>query len=195
MEQGRARRTTRPGVRWFVRVAAIVVGLANLRVFVWVFGYPSEGRSSWLLGAGVSLFDALPSVLAVVIAALVTSELSLRRFGENAASADYALRRAAALRALCIGGALTGALLSVLWALDGTMGADPPAGEFASPLVLLAAVAGAWRVALLGAGVGFFFGFLQGAVLAFPLASALGRFGGGGQTGDAGPVRPSRAAG
>ena len=192
MEQGRAGHGLGPGMRLSVRAAAIAVGLVNLRVFVWVFGYPSEGQGSWLLGDGVSFSEALPSVLTVVIAALVTSELSLRRFRGDIASTDYALRYAAAFRGLCIGGASTGALLSVLWALDGTMGADPSAGEFASPLVLLAAVASAWRVALLGAGVGFVFGFLQGAVLAFPLASLLGWFGGGGQTG-AGRVRPSGA--
>ena len=194
MEPGRARRGMGPGVRWFVRVTAIIVGLVNLRVFVWAFGYPSEGQGTWLLGAGISWFDALPSVLTVVVAALVTSELSLRRFREDIASTDYALRYAAAFRALCIGGALTGALLSVLWGLDGTIGPDPSAGDFANPLVLLAAVAASWRVALLGAGVGFVFGFLQGAVLAFPLASALGPLGDGGQADGAGPSRPLGAA-
>ena len=181
------------GTRWFVRAAAVIVGLVNLRVFVLVFGFPSGGDGSWLLGAGVSFPDALPSAIAVVIAALATSEVSLRRFRRDVVSEDYALRYAAAFRALCVGGALAGALLAVLWAVDGTVGAAPPAGYFSNPVDLLGAVVGSWRVGILGAAIGGFFGFLEGALLAFPLAAALGRFGEGGDAGEAGPMRPSGA--
>lgn len=73
------------GSRWFVW-AAVVVGLVNLRAFVWWFGHPGEGDGYWLLGDGVSFRDALPSVLAVLVAALATSELILRRSGRDIVS-------------------------------------------------------------------------------------------------------------
>jgi hypothetical protein len=186
-----ATRTPGSGARWFVRAAAVIVGLINLRAFVWWFGYPSEGDGSWLLGDGVSFLDALPSVLAVLVAALATSELVLRRSGRDIVSEDYALRCAAAFGALCIGGALAGGLLAALWAVDGTMFADPPAGYFSSPANLLGAMVGSLPVGVLGAAVGGLFGLLEGAVLAFPLAAILGRFGDGESSGGAGTVRPS----
>lgn len=180
-------------LRWFTRAAAVIVGLTNLRAFVWWFGFPSEGDGNWLLGEGVSFSDALPSVLAVLVAAMAASELSLRRFGLDIASEDYALRYAAAFRALCMGGALAGGLLTGLWAVDGTFGADPAAGDFANPAMVLGALVGLLPVVTPGAGVGFCFGFAQGAVLAYPLAAILGRFGDGENSGDARPVRPSGA--
>jgi hypothetical protein len=147
------------------------------------------------LGDRVSFLDALPSVLAVLVAALATSELVLRRSGQNIVSEHYALRYAAALGALCIGGALAGGLLAALWAVDGTMAADPPPGYFYSPANLLGAIVGSLPVGVLGAGVGGFFGLLEGAVLAFPLAAILGRFGDGRSSGEVtSPVRPSGAA-
>ncbi len=88
MDSGGATRTPGSGARWFVRVATVVVGLVNLRAFVWWFGYPGEGDGSWLLGDGVSFVDALPSVLAVLVAALATSELVLKRFGRDVVSAS-----------------------------------------------------------------------------------------------------------
>lgn len=174
-----AMRADGAGRRWFVRGAAVIVGLANLRVFVWWFGHPSGVDGSWVLGAGVSFSDALPSVAAVSVAALATSELFLRRFGREIVSAEYARRYAAAVGALCVGGALAGGLVAGLWAIDGTLGADPSAGDFASPAKLVGAMVGALLSGLLGAGVGFGFGLVQGAVLAFPLAAALGWFGDG----------------
>lgn len=97
--------------------------------------------------------------------------------------------------ALCIGGALAGGLLAALWVVDGTMAADPPAGYFSSPVNLLGAMVGSLPVGVLGARVGGFFGLLEGAVLAFPLAAILGRFGDGGSSHEAtSPVRPSGAA-
>ena len=193
MDSAGATRTPGSRARWFVRAATVIVGLVNLRAFVWLFGFPSEGDGSLLLGTGVSFSDALPSVLAVSVAALATSELALRRFGRDIASDDYALRYAAAFRAICVGGALAGALLAGLWAVDGTMFADPPAGYFSSPANLLGAAVGSLPVGILGAVVGGFFGFLEGAVLAFPLAAVLGRFGDGGSSGETGAVRPSGA--
>ena len=177
-----------------MRAAAVIVGLVNLRAFVWWFGYPSGGDGSWLLGDGVSFSDALPSVLAVLVAALATSELVLRRYGREIVSEEYALRYAAAFRALCMGGALAGALLAGLWLVDGTIGADPSASDFASIPRWIGIVVGLLPTAALGAGVGMGFGFVEGKILAFPLAAALGRFGGGGDSGEAGPARPSGAA-
>ncbi len=162
MDAGGETRAPESGVRWFVRATAVVVGLANLRAFAWWFGYPGEGDGSWLLGDGVSFVDALPSLLAAVVAALATSELVLRRAGRNVVSKDYALRCAAALGALCIGGALAGGLLAALWAVDGTMFADPPAGYFMSPANLIGAMVVSLPVGVLGAAVGGFFGFLEG---------------------------------
>lgn len=60
-------------------------------------------------------------------------------------------------------------------------------------LPLLGAMVGSLPVGILGAAVGGFFGFLEGAVLAFPLAWILGRFGGGGDSRETGEVRPAGA--
>ena len=194
MNSSRATRALGSRARWFVRAAAVIVGLINLRALVWAFGRPSGGNGSWLLGTGVSFSEALPSILAVSVAALATSEVVVRRYGREIAAEEYALRYAAAFRALCVGGALAGAMLAGLWIVDGTIGADSLAGDFTSPPRWIDIVVGFLPTAALGAGVGLGFGFVEGKILAFPLAVALERFGGGGDSGEAGPVRPSGAA-
>lgn len=74
VSSGAARRT---GLRWFVRVAAVLAGLANLvGVVVWFVGglyvLGGEGESS--------LGEAIPSVIAAVLAGLLTSQIVLRAF-------------------------------------------------------------------------------------------------------------------
>lgn len=170
MESTGATRGSPLGARWFVRAAAVVAGLANLYAFAWIFGFVPGS-------VGMSFSDALPSVVAVLVAALSISELTVRRFGQEIILCEYSSRYVAVFRALCMGGALTGALLAGLWAVDGTMGANPSVGYFSDPMNLLGSVLGSWRVMVVGTVVGGFLGFLEGAVLAFPLAAALGWFG------------------
>ena len=193
MDPGNATRSMGPGVRWFVWMVAVIVGLVNLRALVSVFGFAPGGGSSWLVGAGVSFSDALPSILAVVVAVLVASELVLRRFRREVVSEGYALRCAVAFRALCLGGVLTGGLLAGLWSVDGTFGADAMSGYLSSPVDLLGALVGLLLSGILGAGVGGFLGFLEGFVLALPLAVVLGWIGRSGLVREMGPVRPSGA--
>jgi hypothetical protein len=64
-------------VAWFVRVAAVLVGLANLvGVILWfVGGLPAQGVEE-----DSSLREALRAVLAVVVAGLAASQVALRVF-------------------------------------------------------------------------------------------------------------------
>ena len=89
---------------------------------------------------------------------------------------------------------MAGGLLAGLWVVEGPVGATPPAGYFSNLADLLDDLVGSLSSAIFGAVVGGVFGFLEGTVLAFPLASALGRFRDGGDAGGAAePVRPSGA--
>lgn len=144
---------TRTGLRWFVRVAAVLVGLANLPVvIVWVVG-----GLEVLAGAGASLGETLPTVLIAVIASLATSEIVLRVFELPGRSSGH--RYGVVVTSVCLGGALMGAPLAVLYAIDGTLGADPTRSVYAilyaDPLALLGAV----PVALVGAVFGLVSGW------------------------------------
>jgi hypothetical protein len=118
-----------------VRIAAILVGLASLPVVIlWVVG-----SLEVLAGDGESLGEALPSVLLAVITGLATSGIVLRMFELSGRGFWHRYRVAAT--AVCLGGVIMGALLAVLYAADGTLGADPSSGELlAEPLAVLFAL-------------------------------------------------------
>ena len=61
-----------------------------------------------------------------------------------------------------------GAPLSVQFAIDGTLGADPPLGSLAGPIPLLVDIVATLRV---GAAFGLVLGLMEALV---PLAAALG---------------------
>jgi predicted Abi (CAAX) family protease len=125
-----AARTTRTGLRWFVRVVAVLVGLANLSVVILWF----VGGLYTLAGDGASLREALPSVLVTLIASVATSEIVLRVF--ELPGRSFTHRYKTVVMSMCLGGMVMGALLSVLYAIDGTMGADP-SREFYADLLNL----------------------------------------------------------
>jgi hypothetical protein len=162
--------TARPGLRWFVRVAAVFVGLANLvGVVLWFVG----GLYT-LAGDGASLREATPSVLAAVIASLATSQIVLRAFELPGRSFWHRYR--VVVLSVCFGGAIEGWLLGFVFSMDGTQFPEPPPGLYAEhPLLLLGDLA----YSLLGAGsvgaaIGLAVGVAEGLVLGLPLAAVLG---------------------
>lgn len=159
--------TAGTGLRWSVRLAAILVAFTNLFVLVlWVVGLEV------LAGDGASLGEAVPSMLVATIAGLAASEAVLRVF--ELPRRGFRHRYRAAVAGVCLGGVIMGALLAALYAVDGTLGADPTQGLYATLSADPLAVLGLVPVGLLGAGVGLVFGLAEGLVLGLPLAAALG---------------------
>jgi len=106
---GRRRFTT------FVRLAAVLIGLANLTALAWLI----EGDSPFWREDTV-WNQALP-VLAAVIAGLATSELVLRLFKRPALSENFFHRYAIGVFAVCLCGTLMGGLLAAMLGLDGAL--------------------------------------------------------------------------
>ncbi|MDP9479840.1 MAG: hypothetical protein M3R38_29965 [Actinomycetota bacterium] len=160
--------TRRPGLRWFVLVAAVLGGLANLPVVIlWVVG-----GLEVLAGAGASLGEILPSALIALIASLATSEIVLRVFELPGRSLGH--RYGVVVASVCLGGVLMGAPLAVLYAIDGTLGADPTRSVYAILYADPVALLGVVPVALIGAVFGLVIGLAEGLILGLPLAAALG---------------------
>ncbi len=158
--------TAGPRLRWFVRVAAVLVGLANLAALPLWFGNPYALRDETSLG------ETLAPVLAALIAGLATSEIVLRVFELPGRSSFY--RYSVVATSVSLGGAIMGAPLSVQFAIDGTLGADPPPALYADPFALLLALVSTLPVGLVGAVFGLVIGMAEGLVLALPLAAGLG---------------------
>jgi hypothetical protein len=163
--------TTRPGLRWFVRGSAILVGLASMvGVVVWwiggLYGLGGVGESS--------LREAVPYVIAAVAAGLLTSEIVLRAF--DLPGRDFWHRYGVVVVSVCIGGAIEGGLLGWVFSLDGTLFPEPPPGLYAGdPLGLLGDLA--WALLAggsVGAVMGLVAGLAAGLVLGVPLAKLLG---------------------
>jgi hypothetical protein len=163
--------TTRMRPRWFVRVAAVCVGLANLvAVILWFVG------GLYILGGedASSLGEALPSVLAAVVAGLATSQIVLRAF--ELPGRGFWHRYRVVVMSVCIGGAIMGGLLGWVFSVDGTLSPEPPPGVYAGdPLLLLGDVARVLLGAgLVGAVIGSAVGLAEGLVLGLPLAALVG---------------------
>ena len=158
---------TRPGLRWFVRGSAVLVGLAGMAGVVawWVGGLyvlGGEGESS--------LREAVPSAAAVVLAGLATSEIVLRVF--ELPGRDFGHRYGIVLASVCLGAAIEGAMLGCVFSLDGTLFPEmPPGASAADPLGLVGVSLGSGVV---GAVIGLVVGLAVGAVLGPPLATLLG---------------------
>ncbi len=159
--------TTRLGLRWFVRIAAVLVGLACMVGVVawWVGGLyvlGGEGESS--------LLGAVPSVLAAVAAGLLTAEIVLRAF--DLPGRDFGRRYGVVVASVCIGGAIEGAMLGCVFSLDGTLFPEvPPGASAADPLGLAGVSLGAGMV---GAVFGLLVGLAAGVAPGLPLATLLG---------------------
>ena len=162
--------TTRIGPRGFVRAVAVLVGLANLvGVIAWFVG------GLRVLGgeAASSLVEALPSVIAAVVAGLLTSRIALQALGS--AGRGFRRRYEVAVMSVCVGGAIEGGMLGWVFAVDGTLFPEAPPEFYArEPLLLLAHLTLSLPAAFVGAGMGLAVGLAEGLVLALPLAAALG---------------------
>ena len=161
-------RTTGPGLRWFVRGSAVLVGLACMvGVVVWDIGglYVLGGEDE------SSLREAVPSAIAAVAAGLLTAEIVLRAF--DLPGSDFGRRYAVVVMSVCIGGAIEGAMLGCVFSLDGTLfpGAVRLADLVADPLGVVGVSLGSGAVgAVFGAAVGL----AAGVALGLPLAVLLG---------------------
>ena len=175
--------STRTGLRWFVRAAAVFVALVNSsHVILWLVGglHVLGGEDASTLG------EAAPSLLLAVIAGLVTSEIVLRVF--ELLGRDFLYRCQAVVNSMCLGGAIEGGRLSLLYAIDGTMFPAPPPSIYAHPVAPLYIL----LVGLFGAGIGLGIGLAEGLILGLPLAAALGTFG---DSRESGGVRREPAVG
>ena len=164
--------------RWFVRTAAVLVGLANLVVLAHFFG-GEPALPTVVVREEVPPREVMPSVLAAVVAGLVAAEFAIRRFGRMSVFGRYVFfdklshRRAGIVGTVCLGGVLMGILLGALLALQG-----PPANmgmmthtEQAAISLLSASVTSAY-----GAMFGGVLGATEGLILAPLLAAILGGF-------------------
>ena len=161
--------TMRPGLRWFVRGSAVLVGLACMVGVVawWVGGLYVLGG-----GGGSSLLEAVPSATAAVLAGLLTAEIVLRAF--ELPGRDFGHRYGIVLASVCIGGAIEGAMLGCVFSLDGTLFPEmPPGSTVADPLGLVGVSLGSGAV---GAVIGLVVGLALGVVLGLLLAPLLGAF-------------------
>lgn len=158
--------TAGPGLRWLVRDAAVLVGLANLAALPLWFGDPSALRED------NSLIVSFAPVLIAVIAGLATSEVVLRVF--ELPGRNFSRRYTIVVISVCLGGAMMGAPLSVQFAIDGTLGAEPSLAIYKDPIVLRDALLSALPVGVVGAVFGLVIGMAEGLVLALPLTAVLG---------------------
>ncbi len=160
--------TTRPGLRWFVTVSAVLVGLANLvGVVLWFVGglyvLGGEGASS--------LWEILPSVLVAVVASLVSSQIVLRAF--ELPGQGFWHRYRVVVMSVCIGGMIEGGLLAWVFSVDGTL-FPSPLSFYPNLVALVGTLLYTLLVGLLGAGIGLVIGLAEGVVLGLPLAAGLG---------------------
>jgi hypothetical protein len=161
--------TMRPGLRWFVRGAAAIVGLANLVcVVLWFVGglYVLGGEEAALM------CEALPSAIAAVVASLATSEIVLRKF--ELPGGGFWHRYWVVVTSVCIGGMIEGGLLAWVFSVDGTLFPESPLSFYPNPVTLLGALVYTLLVGLLGAEIGLVIGLAEGLVLGLPLAAMLG---------------------
>lgn len=161
--------------RWLVGLAAVVVGLANLLVLVHFFG-GNPVLPTGVSWEAVSLRGAIPPILAAVLAGLVTSEVTLRRFDRLSAFGRFVFfeklshLHAGVVGTVSLGGALMGVLLGAMLVLQGPLSNTVPLGasEQAAVALLITSFYGALAGAVLGA--------VEGLLLASPLAAILKRF-------------------
>lgn len=153
----------------FTRFAAIFVGLANLAFLAILFDSDS---SAW---RNVAWTEALPCVIAMVVAGLVTAEIFLRRFRPLALKEEFFDRYRVMVGTVCLGGVVSGGLVGSLLLLG-----DSSAGGSLTITGLISTVLMTVSVMLLSgflASYGAALGFIEGLFLAFLLAAILGLFG------------------
>ncbi len=144
----------------FTRLAAVLVGLANLVVLA-----GSNGVVTAFQSGNVGWNGALPPVLAVIAAGLVTSEIILRSLRPVALAEKFRDRYAFLVIVVCLGGTLMGFLLAAALTLNRTLVPGPPA--VLDP-ILVSSIS-----SLVGAAFGLALGLAEGLILAFPLAAFL----------------------
>ncbi|QIN78644.1 hypothetical protein GBA65_09045 [Rubrobacter marinus] len=142
--------------RWFVRTAAVLVGLANLVVLAHLFG-GNPALPTGVSWTEVSVPRVAPYVLAAVAAGLVAAEAEIRWLD------GLSYPRAGVVGAVCLGGALMGFLFSAVLVLR--------TSDSVGLGLTFAGFGGVLFEAVLGA--------VEGLLLAPPLVATLGRLGNG----------------
>jgi hypothetical protein len=147
----------------FTRLAGVFVGLVNLLVLA----DPNGVVIAYQMG-NVGWYEALPPVLAVMIAGLVTSEVVLRWLEPVALAEKFSHRYGISVFAVCLGGTLMGFLLAAALTLNRVLVPGPDTLLERIPVSLIPG--------LVGAVFGLGLGLVEGLFLALPLAVILGRF-------------------
>ncbi len=164
--------------RWFVRLAAVIVGLANLLVLVQFFG-GNPVLPTGVFWEAVSLRGAIPPMFAAVLAGLVASEVALRRLDRLSAFGRFVFfeklshLHAGVVGTVCLGGALMGVLLGAMLVLQGPLSNTVPLGALEQAAVALLSTS---ITSFYGALAGAVLGAVEGLLLASPLAAILKRF-------------------
>ena len=147
----------------FVRISAVLVGLANLTLYLYA------GSSEALLGddAGElpSWSGSLAFTLYAIVVGLVTAEILLR-FLRFALGGSLPVRYAATVLGFCVGGVCSVLLLTVAVPLYATLTTE------AGVSIPRSLILGAYFAVYAG-----LVGLLEGLLLGLPLAAVLGRFG------------------
>ncbi|MGH3149049.1 MAG: hypothetical protein ACRDTR_24980 [Rubrobacter sp.] len=146
----------------FVRIAAVLVGLANVSLLS-IAGYgPLENVLIWNLDPWWP--QNVLYVLSAIVAGLLISSIFLR-FTGRALQESFFARYGVMVLAICLGGAVLSGFLSIIVAVS-----------FDSPLTIeerLLEALSALPFTIVAGGV---LGTAEGMILGFPLAAILGRF-------------------
>jgi hypothetical protein len=145
----------RRGFVIFTKLAAVFVGLVNLIILV----DPDNVVASYQKG-NVGWYEALPPVLAVVVAGLATSEVVLRWLKPVALADKFSHRYGISVFAVCLGGAIMGFLLAAALTLNRVLIPGPDELLVRIPVSLIPG--------LVGATFGLVLGLVEGLILALP---------------------------
>lgn len=144
----------------FTRLVAVFVGLVNLIVLT----EPNSVVAAYQKG-NVGWHEALPPVLAVVVAGLATSEVVLRWLKPVALADKFSHRYGISVFTVCLGGATMGFLLAAALTLNRVLVPGPDE--------LLVRIPVSFIPGLVGAAFGLGLGLVEGLILALPLAAIL----------------------
>jgi hypothetical protein len=139
----------RSPVAAFTRLTAVFVGLVNLVILI----DPDSIVASYQKG-NVGWYEALPPVLAVVVAGLATSEVVLRLLKPVALADKFSYRYGISVFTVCLGEAIMGFLLAAALTLNRVLATGPDK--------LLVRIPVSFIPGLVGAAFGLGLGLVEG---------------------------------
>ena len=146
-----------------VRTAAVLIGFANIAVFVLISDKPLEDASSYFLGDLPQWPVIVLYAISAIGAGLLISAVVLE-FMQSGLRGCFFARYGVMVLAVCLGGMLLSVLLSAV------------TYAFEDHLTVTRRITWALSSAPFTAVAGGVLGAAEGVILAFPLAAILGRF-------------------